>query len=76
MTLTREMNAVSNNKPVGLSWSRDQQGRLDCLVLLLRGYFEMKICLSITVKVLIRKGYAMGAGERIGSCKWKIGWPG
>lgn len=27
--LTREMNAVSNNKPVGLSWSRDQQGRLD-----------------------------------------------
>ena len=27
--LTRQMNAVSNNEPVGLSWSRDQQGRLD-----------------------------------------------
>ena len=27
--ITRQMNAVSNNEPVGLSWSRDQQGRLD-----------------------------------------------
>ena len=27
--LTRKMNAVSHDQPVGLSWSRDESGRLD-----------------------------------------------